>query len=114
MEEHTLESLDKLYKKDLVQIVLTLQNKLKSSNDEVLEEIRKLNVIFHKLESDISITKNTNSLLHKKVVDLDRECWANAQYSRRECLELVGIPASVSHDTLENTVLNIFDKMGCI
>ena len=111
MEEHTLESLDKLYKKDIVQIVLTLQNKLKSSNDEVLEEIRKLNIIFQKLESDISITKNTNSLLLKRVVDLERECWANAQYSRRECLELVGIPASVSHDTLENTVLNIFDKM---
>ena len=72
MEEHTLESLDKLYKKDLVQIVLTLQNKLKSSNDEVLEEIRKLNVIFHKLESDISITKNTNSLLLKRVVDLGK------------------------------------------
>ena len=113
MEEHTLESLDKLYKKDLVKIVLTLQNKLKSSNDEVLEEIRKLNVNFQKLESDISITKNTTSLLLKRVVDLERECWANAQYSRRECLELVGIPASVSHDTLENTVLNIFDKMGC-
>ena len=72
MEEHTLKSLEKLYKKDLVQIVLTLQNKLKSSNDEVLEEIRKLNVIFHKLESDISITKNTNSLLLKRVVDLER------------------------------------------
>ena len=113
MEEHTLELLDKLYKKDLVQIVLTLQNKLKSSNDEVLQEIRKLNIIFQKLESDISITKNTNSLLLKRVVELERECWENAQYSRRECLELVGIPASVSHDTLENTVLNIFDEMGC-
>ena len=65
MEEHTLESLDKLYKKDLVQIVLTLQNKLKSSNEEVSEEIRKLNVIFQKLESDISITKNTNSVTQK-------------------------------------------------
>ena len=107
MEEHTLESLDKLYKKDLVQIVLTLQNKLKSSNDQVLEEIRKLNIIFQKLESDISITKNTNSLLLKRVVDLERECWANAQYSRRECLELVGIPASVSHDTLENSSQHI-------
>ena len=78
MEEHTLESLDKLYKKDLVQIVLTLQNKLKPSNDEVFKEIRKLNVIFQKLESDISITKNTNSLLLKRVVDLEREYWANA------------------------------------
>ena len=66
MEEHTLESLDKLYKKDLVQIVLTLQNKLKSSNDEVLEEIRKLNIIFQKLESDISITKNTQIPCYSK------------------------------------------------
>ena len=93
MEEHTLESLDKLYKKDLVQIVLTLQNKLKSSNDEVLEEIHKLNIIFQKLESDISITKNTNSLLLKRVVDLERECWENAQYSRRGgSLEDIGLP----------------------
>ena len=47
------------------------------------------------------------------MVDLERECWANAQYSRRECLELVGIPSSVTHDLLEDTVLNVFSKMGC-
>ena len=74
---------------------------------------RKLNVNFQKLEAELSITKNTNSLLQKRVVDLERECWANAQYSRRECLELVRIPASGSHDSLKDKVLNVFDKMGC-
>ena len=99
MANHTEESLDRLLKKDLVDIVLALQDKLKSANEDVLAEI--------------SITKNTNSLLQKRVVDLERECWANAQCSRRECLELVGMPASVSHDSLEDKVLNVFDKMGC-
>ena len=113
MANHTEESLDRLLKKDLVDIDLALQDKLKSANEDVLVEIRKLNVNFQKLESEVSITKNTNTLLQKRVVDLERECWANAQYSRRECLELVGIPASLSHDSLEDKVLNVFDKMGC-
>ena len=113
MANRTEESLDRLWKKDLVDIVLALQDKLKSANEDVLAEIRKLNVNFQKLESELSITKNTNSLLQKRVVDLERECWANAQYWRTECLELVGIPASVSHDSLEDKVLNVFDKMGC-
>lgn len=34
------------------------------------------------------------------------------QYSRRECLELVGIPESVSHDLLEDKVLDIFSSIN--
>ena len=74
MASHTEESLDKLLKKDLINLVLTLQNKLETANVEVLEEIRKINDNFEKLESDLSITKNTNSLLQKRVIDLEREC----------------------------------------
>ena len=40
MANHTEESLDRLLKKDLVDIVLALQNKLKSANEDVLAEIR--------------------------------------------------------------------------
>ena len=40
-------------------IVLALQDKLKSANEDVLAEICKLNVNFQKLESELSITKNT-------------------------------------------------------
>ena len=52
-------------------------------------------------------------LLQQRIVDLERECWANAQYSRRECLEVVGIPANISHDCLEDKVLEIFNNVGC-
>ena len=43
---------------------------------------------------------------------MKRQCLANAQYSRRECLGILGIPCEVSGEVLEE-VLNIFEKLGC-
>ena len=39
---------------------------------------------------------------------LERQCWGENQYSRRECLEITGLPDSVSNDDLE---IKIFDKL---
>ena len=75
------------------------------SNTEILEEVRKLNDKFTNLESQLLVTKNVNSL--------ERQCWANAQYSRRECLEVAGIPESVKQNELEDKVLRIFKNAGC-
>ena len=36
----------------------------------------------------------------------------NVQYSRRECLEVVGIPTSVKDDALEDKMLNVFWEYG--
>ena len=33
---------------------------------------------------------------------IERKCWANEQYSRRECLEISDIPESVSDNALED------------
>ena len=44
---------------------------------------------------------------------MKRQCWANAQYSRRECLELAGIPRQVDDNQLETKVLWFFEKVGC-
>ena len=100
----------------MIPIVLSLQNKLdeaKNSTSELLAEIRKLNDKFDKLQSDVCITKNVNNLLPSRLVDTERQCWANAQYSRRECLDIVGIPSEVKDETLEESVVGIFDKLGC-
>ena len=43
---------------------------------------------------------------------LERKCAANEQYSRRECLEISGIPESIPNDNLEETVLKIFNETG--
>ena len=74
-------------------------------NTDALEEIRKFNGNFVKLESEINIVKKVNKLLNKKVIDIERQCWENAQYSRRECLEVACIPRDVSDENLESKVL---------
>ena len=95
MATYTNESLDKLYKKDLILIVVSLQNKLDEANNsktELLDEICELNDKFDKLQSNVYISKIANDLLSSRFVDIERQCWANARYSRRECLDIVGIP----------------------
>ena len=59
---YTNESLQSINEKDMIPIVLSLQNKLDQANNKVLEEIRKLNDNFSKLESELSVTKQVNSV----------------------------------------------------
>ena len=35
------------------------------------------------------------------------QCWANAQYSKRECVEVTGIPKTVESNYLEHTVYKV-------
>ena len=113
MATYTGDSLDKLRKQDLIPIVLSLQSKLEDKDNTVLEEVRKLNDSISKLHAELAVTKNVNNLLVTRLSTLERQCWANAQYSRRECLDIVGIPREVSGEVLEEKVLNIFGKLGC-
>ena len=63
-------------------IVLSLQNKVDQANNRVLEEIGKLNDNFSKLESELSVTKQVYSLLSSRLLNMEFQCWTNAQYSR--------------------------------
>ena len=115
MAAYTEGTLDKLSKKELIAITLSTRNKVEqytNVNNDALEEIHKFNENFVKLESEINIVKKVNTLLNKRVIDMERQCWANAQYSRRECLEVAGIPRDVSNKTLESNVLGVFRKAG--
>ena len=42
---------------------------------------------------------------------MERQCWSNSQYSRRECLEVTGIPESSESKDLEQPVLKVFEKL---
>ena len=79
MVAYTEGTLDKLSKKELIGITLSLQNKVEqytNVNNDALDEIRKFIENFVKLESEINI----NTRLNKRVIDMERQCWANAQY----------------------------------
>ena len=86
MASYTNDSLDKLCKQELIPIVLFLQSKLdkvkNETNNKVLEEVSSLSDTITKLSSELSITKNVNTVLSSKLVTLDRQCWLNAQCSR--------------------------------
>ena len=84
-----------------------------NGNTDALEKIQNFNENFVNLESEINIAKKFNTLLNKKVIDMERQCWANAQYSRRESLEVVGIACDVSNENLDSKVLEVFSKVGC-
>ena len=73
------------------------------------DEQKQLKTNFHKLETDLAISRSTI----KKPTQLnlvERKCCANEQNSRRDCLEILGIPKSVQDDNLEDCVLKIFQE----
>ena len=95
MTTYSEDALRKLNKDDLIGIGLSLQSKMESSSAKALEELKLLNDKFEKLEADVAIARNANSLWSSRLIDTERQCWANAQYSRRETLEIVGLPKSI-------------------
>ena len=92
-------------KKQLVSLVLDYQSKCDGF-------FSKFNDKLAVIESDLSIAKNVNSKLLEKITDLERRMNESDQYSRRECLEISGLPSSVNNDILEGTVLTILEKIG--
>ena len=101
-------------KRDVIGITLSLQNKVEAyniPNTDALEEIRKINENFVKLESEINVVKKVNALLNKRIVDMETQCWENAQFSRGECLKAVGILCDVSNKDLDSKVLEVLIKL---
>ena len=62
-----------------------------AANSQIMDQIRKLNEDFEKLQFELTVAKQVNSVLSERLVSMERQCWTNAQYSRRECLGLVGV-----------------------
>ena len=104
-------ALRKLTKNEVIALTLEYQVKFDNTLSNINKELSELRNDFKKIESELSISKNVNSKLHERVVALERQCWGNSQYSGRECLEITGIPDSISNDDLEETTIKIFDKL---
>ena len=94
MTTYSDEALRKLNKGDLIGIAFSLQSKMESSNARILEELKLVNDKFYKLEASAAIARNAKLLLSSRLVDKERQCWANAQYSRKKTLEIVGLTKS--------------------
>ena len=67
---------------------------------------------FDQMKSDLSVTKKVITLLSERLQSIEKQCWTNAQYSRRECLKISGIPSSLSDNDLEDIVCKAITKAG--
>ena len=104
-------ALKKLHKDEIINLALDYQSKFDSTLAGITNELSDLKKGFEQLRSDLSVTKQVNTKLKEKVVSLERQTSSNSQYSRRECLELSGIPETIENKDLERTVLGIFEKL---
>ena len=78
----------KMNKDVLAGMVLDYKERFDSTLSAITDELKELKTGLCKLESDLPITRNVNDKLPKQVILVERKCWANEQYSRRECLEI--------------------------
>ena len=60
-----------------------------------------------KLSKRCNDLESVNNRLVERVVNMERNHWQNVQYSRRNNVELAGIPADVSQEELEDKVIEI-------
>ena len=116
MSRFSEETLRKLNKVELIVIIQeqdVMHEKHKEHMENLVAEVRKLTSSFAKLKPELAISKNITTVLSGRLVQMERQCWANAQCSRRESVEIVGIPSSVHQNQLEDSVCKIFDKLNC-
>ena len=70
MATYANESLEKINKRDMINIVLSLQSKLDEANKHVVEEIRKLSDAVLKLQSELAVSRQVNSLLSNRLTSI--------------------------------------------
>ena len=64
------------------------------------------------LKSDLLITKNCNTLLLQRIIQLERNAVNNAQYHRKESLEVNPVPRDIGDNVLEETVCRAISLTG--
>ena len=100
-------TLRKRGKEEIIKLPLEYQSK---SDNDIKKDLPELKKYYEKLASDVIITQQVNSKLFDKMSFLERQCWGNEQFSRRDCLEICGIPESVTDIDLEWKVQKLLEN----
>ena len=103
--------LKKLFKEEVIPLALEYQNKFDSTLANVNKEISDLRENYEKVLSELCLSRQVSSKLREQIVLLERQCCGNFQNSRRECLEVTGLPESSDYSELEHTAHKLFRKL---
>ena len=77
--------------------------KLSDQIHKLTEAIDQISAENRKLTSELVITKNVNSRLEERIINLEKNQAKGKQYSRRNNVELSGISNSICDEDLEIT-----------
>ena len=103
---------NKLTKPELVHLLLKIEATLGSQTTDLSKKIKDTLTYLKKLEADNAVVKTVNDRRVEKVVKTERQCWENAEFSRRDTLEIAGIPNSIGISFLEETVRRVWKNIG--
>ena len=60
----------------------------------------------------MAIVRNVNNKLVEGVFSIERQCWKNVQYSKKDTLEIVEIPMFFRDNALEQNVCDLIQEIG--
>ena len=107
----TKSQIENLTGEELIEELLQISNiscQLKALNDR----FDNLAAKHEELKSDLLITRNCNTLLHQRIIQLERHAVRNTQYHRRESLEVNPVPRDIGNNVLEETVCRAISLTG--
>ena len=108
-------AINAIKKPELVQKIIALKGKVIMDSDisNLCNQISKLNDTISQLHStnekisDLTVVKNVNAKLEERIISLEKSQAKSEQYSRRNNIELSGIPNDIPEDNLDKVVTDI-------
>ena len=80
--------------------------------NDLAQQISNLNEKLDRTFSQLEVSKTCNSLLNKRLVSLERTCLDNAQYLRREMIEVNPVPSDIPDNELEEKICHALSLTG--
>ena len=111
----TRSQLENLSKDELIDEVLSLENFKNDINvkfSELNDRFNDFEAKYEMVNSNLSITRRCNDLLLERITQLERNNLNNAQYSRRETLEINPVLPDIADDVLEQSVCQALSLAG--
>ena len=94
---------------------MTVDGDIRGSCDEIKnlsETVTRLSDKYKQLNSELLLCKKVNKHLEEKVAKLEKAQAMSEQYSRRNKIELAGIPNPIRNNDLKETIIDICKKHG--
>ena len=114
---YSKDELEKLDKSDLIEALLANQSytvKILANLEDVNKQLGTLRLEVNDLKTQVSASSSstTDAISDRRMTDLERDSFASQQYSRRDSIEIVGIPESIGNEDLEAKTIKLLKAIN--